>query len=82
MEKYTIKALNRINSTPTHNELKARCIICDKELGSYTPPCNGHRFKCPRCKAELELHTTLNESGVWALNCCVLSTKNTRPANK
>ena len=80
MEHNVVKSLSKLSPKPIHNELQARCVICDKKLGLYTPPCNGHRFRCPHCKAELEIHTTVNESGVWNLSCSVLSTKNTRPA--
>ena len=80
MEKNIRSVLGNKSSIATHNELTACCINCGKELGSYTPPCNGHRFRCPRCKAELELHTIMNETGIWALSCSVLSTKSSRPA--
>ncbi len=78
MEKSRFNANNKLSSASLHNELQAFCGKCGQSLGVYIPPCNGHIFKCPKCRAELEVHATISESGNGTISCRVLSTKDSR----
>ena len=48
------------------------------DLGSYTPPCNWHKCKCPQCKAELQIRVGDDKTGISYIVCRIISTKESR----